>query len=124
MGVPVNDRLPGYGRYLSIDSSYLLFYLLFSFGVSLNIVTRRNYVQDEHYFFAPLGVMIEEMLEGIQAVHQTLGIIEPVNREDDLFAFEIISYLGPVLSCFRIVACFVEFLIIDAYGEQIGFDEP
>src|SRR5690349_7424791 len=108
MGVPVYDRLPGSGRYLSIDGAYLLFYLLFSFGVSLNIIPRRNNVQNEHYFFAPLRELIKEKFKCIQAVHQTFGIIEPVNRENDLLSFEIISYFSPVLFCFRIVTCFVE----------------
>src|ERR1700722_13170164 len=124
MRVSIKDRLPAYRRKPAIDRSDLLLDLLFPFTVGRYRTPRRHDIQDENYFLAPFGIPVEEKFKSGQPLHKPLCIIEPVNRKNDLFIFEVMKGLVPDLLHFRICGRRVESAIIDPYREKIDPYKP
>src|ERR671921_245862 len=119
MVIPINNRLPVERGKLTIDVTYLFFYLFFSFYISRNLITGWDDIQYENNFFLPTRVNFQEFFIALQTIHKSFGIIQSVNRKNDLAAAVFCFYFIPECSDQQLFGSIPEFIIIYPNWEKV-----
>jgi len=103
----------------SIDPAYKLLQSLAKQLIVLDPDARRDCHDDQGDLAFVLRPGGQEPVEGLQTLHDALGVVQPVDRQDDLAIADGIADLVDLASDLSIVRGIRVFLEIDAQGEGV-----
>src|SRR5690606_201834 len=124
VAVAGDHGLPLQGRVRSVDTANVLLDHFAPFVVLGDDDSRGNNNEYEYDLLAPLGIFVQEFFETPQPVCYPFGIVETIDRENDLASREVPLNFLPDLNGGRLMDGLVKKVIVDAQGEQVNFNGP
>jgi hypothetical protein len=108
----------------SVYPSHELVHHLPEVLVLLDIASAGHGHLDKHHLAYPLGVLVQENLQGVQLLRNTLDVIETINSDDELDALELFLQLRNPFLNRRLLQALRELLGINADREGPDSSQP